>query len=208
LHNYQVAAVAYTDNLGTSGTANINASFGGGKGGLFTYGYEVLDFLELTASLGAQWSGNDNGAAANAANAPSGGFIRGVILIGPQLNVPLYHETSGLGVLRLTLEGGSSFYGGPSLDTNLSGIPGGTDTVLKYASPFGWHGAAGIEYVGGRSGTAKVGLGLCVGYYSVSYTLQSASQNGAATAISNIAQEFQKVSGDSVNVSLYMAVFL
>jgi hypothetical protein len=200
---HDVATVGYTDNLGTSGTETIKASFGGGNGGLLTYGYAVHELLELTASYGAQWKSNDNGLVDTA----KGGFLSFVLLVGPQLDLPIYEAAPGVGV-RLTLSGGPSFYHSPSLDTDLSEIPDGTDMVLTYAPALGWHGVAGIEYAGANPAGAGAAIGLRVGYYSVGYTLSSATDNGAAVAKDSIAKEFQSVSGDAIDLSLYVAFLL
>ena len=210
VHDYLVATVAYSDNYGTSGTTDIHATFGGGMGGLFTYGFALFEFLELTASLGVQHSGINLGDAEFASNPPSGGFLRSVVLLAPQVNVPLHRfsDAQSDGAVRLTLTGGPSMNGGPTLDSDMSAIPGGTHTALTYKPAWGWHGAAGIEVVAGKSDAPKAGFGLRLGYYAVTYTLQSATENGATMPISNIARQFQNVSGDAVNVSLYMAVIL
>jgi hypothetical protein len=51
-------------------------------------------------------------------------------------------------------------------------------------------------------------LGLSVGYYPVTYRLQSATQDKAAMPISTVKPEFQKTLGDAINVTLYFAVLL
>jgi hypothetical protein len=210
LHSHRVAELSYTGPYGTSGTSNVDAYFGGGLGGLFTYGLAFFDFLELDVSGGAQRSEINVSNAASVSNPPKGAFSRGAILIGPQVNIPLYGLSGpeSDGGARLTLEGGLNIHGNPTLETDLSAIPGGTDTVLKYGTGVGWHGAVGVEGMGGKSDGVKLGVGLRLGYYAVNYALKSATESGVPIAKSNIASEFQKVSGDAINAMLYLAVFL
>ena len=85
--------------------------------------------------------------------------------------------------------------------------------VMNYATGVGWHGAVGIELVGtDRRSDGKPGLGLGfgfrIGYYAVNYTLKSVTENGAAIGTSTILPEFQKVSGDAIDVTLALAMFL
>ena len=219
LDQHRVGELAYSSNYGTSGIATVDASFGGGSGGLITYGFAVFEFLELTVSGGLQHSGINMSDHVDelASNPPKGAFTRSAILIGPQVNIPLYHNPNnangGDSKVRLTLEGGANIHGSPTLEANMSAIPGGTDMVLNYATGVGWHGAVGIELVGtdrrsdGKPGLG-VGFGFRLGYYAVNYALKSATENGATVATSTVSPEFRNVSGDAINATLSLAMFL
>ena len=211
LKTHQVATVQYTSSVGGvtigSGTQDIRASLGGGWGVLFTYGFALFDFLEITGSVGGQWPGLDTGDVSGV----SGGFSNLIFLAGPQFNIPLHHFVGGFGdsVVRLTLSGGPSWHLIPSLEADLSAAPNGSDTVFKYSSATSWYGTVGIE-VGMPRSAERLGVmfGLSVGYYPVTYRLQSVTQDKAAMPISTVNPEFQKTLGDAINVTLYFAVLL
>ncbi len=211
LKTHQVATVQYTSSVGGvtvgSGTQDIRASLGGGWGVLFTYGFALFDFLEITGSVGGQWPGLDTGDVSGV----SGGFSNLIFLAGPQFNIPLHHFVGGFGdsVVRLTLSGGPSWHLIPSLEADLSAAPNGSDTVFKYSSATSWYGTVGIEVGMPRSAETLGGMfGLSVGYYPVTYRLQSATQDKAAIPSSTVKPEFQKTAGDAINVTLYFAVLL